>query len=146
MAREAVQITISDLTSKVEAGWKKPALAEHYGLPVSQVTSALQAAGLRIRKFHHPKFILVDDTVNPITDATPSMMSAPEAEMTLMQAIAANHAVMAGEDDINDELEPETGDWDYDDSEFPSDEAEEPTIVQETIVPVEAESTEEATW
>lgn len=59
----AIQITITDLTQKVEEGWKKPALAEHYGLPVTQMTKALKDAGLRIRKFHAPKFELVDDTI-----------------------------------------------------------------------------------
>lgn len=54
-----VRITLSDLTEKVEAGWKKDALAEHYGLPITQMTKALQQAGLRIRKFHRPKFELV---------------------------------------------------------------------------------------
>lgn len=59
MARE---ITISDVKSKVDAGWKKQALAEHYGLPMAQMTKLLQAAGLKIRKFHAPLFVLVDDT------------------------------------------------------------------------------------
>lgn len=58
----AVQISKADLSTKVEAGWKKTQLAEHYGIPVTQMTKALQAAGLQIRKFHTPKFELVDDT------------------------------------------------------------------------------------
>jgi hypothetical protein len=68
MATTPVQIPISDLTAKVNAGWKKLALAAHYGIPVTQMTQALQGAGLRIRKFHHPKFQLVDDTqaVSPV--------------------------------------------------------------------------------
>lgn len=61
----AVQVTISDLTNKVNEGWKKPQLAEHYGLPMTQVTKLLQTAGLKIRKFHLPKFELVDDTQEP---------------------------------------------------------------------------------
>lgn len=60
---ETVKITVQDLTEKVEAGWKKPALAEHYGLPVSQMTLALKQAGLKIRKFHKPKFELVNEEV-----------------------------------------------------------------------------------
>lgn len=59
----AVRITKSDLTQKVEEGWKKDQLAQHYGLPMSQMTKVLQQAGLQIRKFHRPKFELVDDTV-----------------------------------------------------------------------------------
>jgi len=57
----AVQIVLSDLKQKVEEGWKKNQLAEHYGIPVTQMTRALQQAGLTIRKLHHPKFHLVDD-------------------------------------------------------------------------------------
>lgn len=55
----AIQILIEDLTAKVNAGWKKAALAEHYGLPVTQMTKALQDAGLRIKKLHYPKYVLV---------------------------------------------------------------------------------------
>lgn len=65
MARE---ITISDLKSKVDEGWKKQALAEHYGLPMAQMTKLLQTAGLKIRKFHAPLYILVDDTVVGTTE------------------------------------------------------------------------------
>lgn len=56
-----VRITKSDLIEKVEAGWKRDALAEHYGIPVTQMATALKQAGLRIRKFHKPKFELIDD-------------------------------------------------------------------------------------
>lgn len=57
-----VQITVSDLTAKVNEGWKKDALAAHYGLPMTQMTQALKDAGLKIRKLHRPKYELVDDT------------------------------------------------------------------------------------
>jgi hypothetical protein len=60
----AVQITLSDLRHKVQEGWKKVALAEHYGLPVSQMTQILKDAQLTIRKFHAPKYELIDDTEN----------------------------------------------------------------------------------
>ena len=82
MARE---ITISDLKSKVNEGWKKQALAEHYGLPMAQMTKLLQTAGLKIRKFHAPLYILVDDTVagetievleNPVVEEEAPMMEA----------------------------------------------------------------------
>lgn len=58
----AVQVTLSDLTAKVNAGWKKQALAEHYGLPMAQMTKLLQQAGLKIRKFHNAKFELINDS------------------------------------------------------------------------------------
>ena len=57
----AIKISKVDLAQKVEEGWKKPQLAEHYGLPMVQMTKVLQAAGLQIRKFHAPKFELVDE-------------------------------------------------------------------------------------
>ena len=56
-----IRITKQDLSKKVQDGWKKKALAEHYGLPVTQMTLALKQAGLTIRKFHMPKFELVDE-------------------------------------------------------------------------------------
>lgn len=57
----AVQVTRQDLTNKVQEGWKKKALAEHYGLSVMQMTQLLKDAELTIRKFHAPKYILVDE-------------------------------------------------------------------------------------
>ena len=57
----AIKISKVDLAQKVEEGWKKAQLAEHYGLPTAQMTKVLQAAGLQIRKFHAPKFELVDE-------------------------------------------------------------------------------------
>jgi hypothetical protein len=68
MSQEKIQITLSVLTEQVNAGMKKTALAQHYGLKESQMTKVLQAAGLKIRKFHAPIFELVNDldiTENP---------------------------------------------------------------------------------
>jgi len=61
--KEAVQINLATLTKQVEDGWKKDALASHYGIPVSQMGTALKQAGLKIRKLHKPAFVLVTDTV-----------------------------------------------------------------------------------
>ncbi len=61
MSQEKIQITLSVLTEQVNAGMKKTALAQHYGLKESQMTKVLQAAGLKIRKFHTPVFELVND-------------------------------------------------------------------------------------
>ena len=60
----AVEIKKSVLTQQVEEGWKRKALAEHYGLPEAQMAQVLKNAGLKIRKFHAPKYQLVDDTVD----------------------------------------------------------------------------------
>lgn len=56
-----IQITLSDLVAKVQTGWKKKALAEHYGLPVAQITKLLKDNGLTIRRIHAPKYELIDD-------------------------------------------------------------------------------------
>ena len=59
----AVEIKKSILTQQVEEGWKRKALAEHYGLPETQMAQVLRDAGLQIRKFHAPKYQLGDDSV-----------------------------------------------------------------------------------
>ena len=58
----AIEIKKSVLAQQVEDGWKRKALAEHYGLPETQMAQVLRDAGLQIRKFHAPKYQLVDDT------------------------------------------------------------------------------------
>ena len=60
----AIEINLSTLRQQVQEGWKKTKLAEHYELPVAQMTQVLKQAGLKIRKFHAPKYQLVDDTVH----------------------------------------------------------------------------------
>lgn len=61
---QPVSIDITVLTEQVNKGMKKAELAEFYGIPVTQMTSALKQAGLKIRKFHHPKFVLVNNNNN----------------------------------------------------------------------------------
>ena len=83
----AIKISKVDLAQKVEEGWKKAQLAEHYGLPMAQMTKVLQAAGLQIRKFHTPKFELVEeveevevlDTVD-VSEATEGLHEATTVE------------------------------------------------------------------
>ena len=71
---QPVSIDITVLTEQVNKGMKKAELAEFYGIPVTQMTSALKQAGLKIRKFHHPKFVLVNnnntvgDTANAVKE------------------------------------------------------------------------------
>ena len=64
----AVEIKKSVLTQQVEDGWKRKALAEHYGLPEAQMAQVLRAAELQIRKFHAPKYLFVDDTEGETTE------------------------------------------------------------------------------
>ena len=64
----AVEIKKSILAQQVQDGWKRKALAEHYGLPETQMAQVLRHAGLQIRKFHAPKYQLVDDTESETTE------------------------------------------------------------------------------
>ncbi len=85
----AIKISKVDLAQKVEEGWKKPQLAEHYSLPMAQMTKVLQAAGLQIRKFHAPRFELVDevelDTVD-VSEATEGLHEATTVEQAPVAA------------------------------------------------------------
>lgn len=64
----AIEIKKSILAQQVQDGWKRKALAEHYGLPETQMAQVLRNAGLKIRKFHAPKYQLVDDTEDETTE------------------------------------------------------------------------------
>lgn len=91
----AVQVTLSDLTNKVNEGWKKQQLAQHYGLPVAQMTKLLRDAGLQIRKFHNPKYVLVDDTAETTTENVAEV--APESVTTDME-----HTEVVAEERVED--------------------------------------------
>lgn len=67
----AKEIVYEELKAFIDEGKKKEELAEIYELPMSQVTKLLQQAGLKIRKFHAPKFILVGGPAEePAVEAT----------------------------------------------------------------------------
>ena len=65
----AVEIKKSVLVQQVQDGWKRKALAEHYGLPEAQMAQVLRDAGLQIRKFHAPKYQFIDDTQSETTES-----------------------------------------------------------------------------
>ena len=65
-----IEIKKSILAQQVQDGWKRKALAEHYGLPEAQMAQVLRDAGLQIRKFHAPKYQLVDDTIEVVEEVT----------------------------------------------------------------------------
>jgi hypothetical protein len=100
----ARQITISDLKAKVDEGWKKQALADHYGLPMTQMTKLLQEAGLKIRKFHAPLYVLVDDTVVGEAIENPAIV---EEEATMMEA-CVTHEVEEAQEEAQQEPAMET--------------------------------------
>ena len=62
------EIKKSVLAQQVEEGWKRKALAEHYGIPETQMAEVLRKAGLKIRKFHAPKYQFIDDTESETTE------------------------------------------------------------------------------
>lgn len=73
--KKVVPIVKTTLAEQVEAGMKKKELALHYGISVNQMTKALQACGLQIKKNHYPTFQLVDEAPaepNPVADLTVS--------------------------------------------------------------------------
>ena len=65
-----VEIKKSVLAQQVQEGWKRKALADHYGLSEVQMADVLRKAGLKIRKFHAPKYQLVDDTIEVVEEVT----------------------------------------------------------------------------
>lgn len=60
VASTAKTISKAELTFLVNEGKKKEEIASYYGLNNAQTTKLLQSAGLKIRKFHKPSFMLVD--------------------------------------------------------------------------------------
>jgi hypothetical protein len=56
-----VKIVPSVLRAEIEEGMKLIPLAEKYNLPVMQMKAVLKQLGLQIRRFHTPKFIIVDE-------------------------------------------------------------------------------------
>jgi hypothetical protein len=100
----AIPINYDELVLKINEGWKKPQLAEHYGLPVAQMTKVLQQTGLKIRKFHQPKFVIVRTEV-PQTDSPlvreeaelqPSFGSLMDEEAVAMEEISALASLHGG--------------------------------------------------
>ena len=95
MGKETISINVATLTKQVEEGMKKAALAEHYGIPVSQMTAALKQAVLKIRKFHAPAFVLVKDEISEEdihqeTNDAPEVAPVEESEQVTEEVTASN--------------------------------------------------------
>jgi len=56
-----VKIVPSVLRAEINEGMKLIQLAEKYNLPVMQMKAVLKQLGLQIRRFHLPKFVIVDE-------------------------------------------------------------------------------------
>ena len=119
----AIEINVEVLKEQINSGMKKDQLAAHYGLPVLQMTKVLQQAGLRIRKFKRPQFILIGgESVDPnqtsILDGGNEYPVTPEeAFRTLVpgdtstisfQSNSSATATTAGRGEIADPMETST--------------------------------------
>lgn len=113
---QTVEINKTILTQQVDAGMKKKELAKHYGISELQMGKALKEAGLTIRKFHHAKFKLVEDTAqdapevlvdnNPVnTTTTDDVKETPE----IIQEDTAQSDVTQVDDTENNEEENNNG-------------------------------------
>lgn len=77
----AKEIKLSELRELVEAGKKLPELAEYFELNQAQVRKLLKEAGLQIRKFRTPAFVLVnDEETQGSLPEVPSENLTPETE------------------------------------------------------------------
>ena len=92
----AVEIKKSVLAQQVQEGWKRKALAEHYGLPEAQMAQVLRDAGLQIRKFHAPKYQLVDDTIENVEEVT-----GEDVNETLVESVVEESPAEAIDTDNN---------------------------------------------
>ena len=111
LKKMAVPIKKSILSAQVEEGMKKAELAAHYELPVAQMTKVLKAAGLKIRKFHAPKFELEDDM--EVSEEVHTDVNTDEELESLQHA----HESIQQEEELIEEvqketpIEPETAGW-----------------------------------
>lgn len=58
---EKVKLSKNEVKKLIDLGWKKPQLAEHFGLNLAQMTKALKRMDLKIRKFKEDDFVIVED-------------------------------------------------------------------------------------
>lgn len=63
---EPVKIIPSVIKNQIDSGWKMSQLKEHYGLPETQMKLVLKQLNLTIRKFHMPKFVILEENVEEV--------------------------------------------------------------------------------
>lgn len=111
MENKVVPINKAILKQQVESGMKKKELAAHYGISVNQMTKALQASGLQIKKNHYPKFELIDDEValdapQVIVDNTPKTPTPQESIQEDKAQEDASVEQVDNEENNNQEVAP----------------------------------------
>ena len=81
--REIVKIVPSELRQKVDSGWKLDQLAQHYGLPKTQMKNALRQLGLKIKALRGPAFTFVEEELHdaPAQHITPEEVARPQVNL-----------------------------------------------------------------
>lgn len=118
--KNPVEINLETLTEQVNVkGMKKAELAKYYGIPVTQMTAALKQAGLKIRKFHHPAFVLTSGvaedkgtTVAPVAEVTEEVAHVPGPEVTdTTGAISEEEVTSPTDTAVSTSVETDNAEW-----------------------------------
>lgn len=105
--KEPIKITKTDLIEKINAGWKKPELALHYGVPVKRLGDIVKQAGLRFRSFKGETAIFIDDTVDAVKQ---EIVNIEEKEVSTLETnnLELTDIETNTETEILEEVRPET--------------------------------------
>ena len=91
-AKEPVKIVLETLKGQVEKGMKRKELAEYYNISEAQMANALKSAGLKIRKFHAPSFVLVtEENAQEISNPTSEVLE----QEVIAESVTATEEVVA---------------------------------------------------
>ena len=113
--QEVVKIIPSVIRQQIDEGMKMDDLANHYKLPKSQIKKILQTLGLQIRKFHKPKFEIVqeEETIDNIMDISnldnTDIQDTVEEVLVEQEELATTNEIVA-----DDNLHNSEGIWDLD--------------------------------
>lgn len=107
-----IQIVKEVLAEQVNEGMKMDELAAHYSLPVAQMKKALKACGLKIRRFHKPKFEIISNA-DIATVATESVEVVEEQVISLGEAglLEMEQAPVNVEEIEENQTESPSGSW-----------------------------------
>lgn len=109
MSNQPKKIVKAELAALVEAGKKRKELCEIYGLSELQMASVLRQAGLKIRKFHEPKWLLVDEAEEEAVSediVNPNQLEIPFANVS--EEVETPQQEAEVQELINDKIEVDT--------------------------------------
>lgn len=109
MSNQPKKIVKAELAALVEAGKKRKELCEIYGLSELQMANVLRQAGLKIRKFHEPKWLLVDEAEEETVSENivdPNQLEIPFAGVP--EEVEAPQQEEEVQELINDKIEVDT--------------------------------------